>query len=66
MIGTMDIIKVIYIAIFRYLVLHPILTLVKVAGLIGYREHKNVWGQLKREIQMQEYDRSPSQKSSKL
>ncbi|EIQ81534.1 hypothetical protein SCAZ3_03890 [Streptococcus canis FSL Z3-227] len=28
-------------------------------GMIGYRNHKNVWGQLKREIPMQEYDSSP-------
>ncbi|MEF2026211.1 CotH kinase family protein [Streptococcus canis] len=59
MIGVVDIIKVIYIAIFRYLVLHPVLTIVKVGGMIGYRNHKNVWGQLKREIPMQEYDSSP-------
>ncbi|QKG77214.1 Poly-beta-1,6-N-acetyl-D-glucosamine synthase [Streptococcus canis] len=59
MIGVVDIIKVIYIAIFRYLVLHPVLTIVKVGGMIGYRDHKNVWGQLKREIPMQEYDSSP-------
>ncbi|BBE40680.1 glycosyltransferase family 2 protein [Streptococcus dysgalactiae] len=56
MIGVTDIIKVMYIAVFRYLVLHPVLTLVKASSIIGYREKKNIWGQLKREIQMQEYD----------
>lgn len=56
MIGLTDIIKVMYIAVFRYLVLHPVLTLIKASSIIGYREKKNIWGQLKREIQMQEYD----------
>ncbi|CCI62167.1 hypothetical protein SDSE_0669 [Streptococcus dysgalactiae subsp. equisimilis AC-2713] len=36
--------------------MHPVLTLVKTSSIIGYREKKNIWGQLKREIQMQEYD----------
>ncbi|HEO6938430.1 TPA: glycosyl transferase family 2, partial [Streptococcus agalactiae] len=53
-----DIVKVFYIAVFRYLILHPVLTFVKVASVIGYKNKKMVWGHITREKQMKDFETS--------
>ncbi|HEN0593603.1 TPA: glycosyltransferase family 2 protein [Streptococcus agalactiae] len=57
-IGILDIVKVFYIAVFRYLILHPVLTFVKVASVIGYKNKKMVWGHITREKQMKDFETS--------
>ncbi|HEL0163860.1 TPA: glycosyltransferase family 2 protein [Streptococcus equi subsp. zooepidemicus] len=44
-----DMVWVIYAAIYQCLVLHTVLTLVKVSSFIGYQRKKNAWGQITRD-----------------
>lgn len=44
-----DMVWVIYAAIYQCLVLHMVLTLVKVSSFIGYQRKKNAWGQITRD-----------------
>ncbi|MBP2622324.1 glycosyltransferase family 2 protein [Streptococcus oricebi] len=51
-----DIFTVVYAAIFRYLFLHWILNWVRVTSFFGYQKKKKVWGDLKREKQLDNLD----------